>query len=249
MSRRAGRTPPLRPSLCRDQTRVPLQALAPTYRLLWGVPGRSNALNIAARLGLEAEPLGGWVLGRAREILGSGQAVVQTAIVELEAARRRQEEEESRAEAAGRELVRKRPMVGQLRRDLVERRAQADLKDREAMLSALRSARRQVEQAKRGSRQRAEQERRDAEKVEQEAKKQARGTSLPLSGPGPQSRQCFPPLLAGGACAAAGRMVPASRRDRFRPQAPAAGGCGQCRGQQGYRPPGWWPHYCQASGR
>jgi dsDNA-specific endonuclease/ATPase MutS2 len=69
--------------------------LQPTYRLQWGVPGRSNALNIAERLGLDAD-----VVVAAREMLGAGVAGVNDAIVELEGERKRGEKEEGRGEEA-----------------------------------------------------------------------------------------------------------------------------------------------------
>jgi hypothetical protein len=43
--------------------------LAPTYRLMWGIPGRSNALNIALRLGLPGD-----IVDAARARLGTAQA-------------------------------------------------------------------------------------------------------------------------------------------------------------------------------
>lgn len=69
--------------------------LAPTYRLLWGVPGRSNALNIAQRLGLDPD-----LVEEARERLGVAAAAVNESIVELEEARKEQVENEARAAAA-----------------------------------------------------------------------------------------------------------------------------------------------------
>jgi DNA mismatch repair protein MutS2 len=71
--------------------------LQPTYRLLWGIPGRSNALTIAQRLGLSAE-----IVAEAQALVGAGSSDdVNQVIAALEAQRR---EQETKAQAAGKLL-------------------------------------------------------------------------------------------------------------------------------------------------
>ena len=62
--------------------------LAPTYRLLWGVPGRSRALQIAERFGLEPD-----VVDDARSMLGEGRVTLESTISALEIARRGADED------------------------------------------------------------------------------------------------------------------------------------------------------------
>jgi DNA mismatch repair protein MutS2 len=68
--------------------------LAPTYRLLWGIPGRSNALAIAKRLGLRED-----IVEFAQNRLDTqGSATeIDATIAGLEAQRRRQEEKANEA--------------------------------------------------------------------------------------------------------------------------------------------------------
>ena len=61
-------------------------SLSPTYRLLWGIPGRSNALTIAQRLGLPAEITQVATLG-----MGDTSADLNHVIAGLEGQRRQQE--------------------------------------------------------------------------------------------------------------------------------------------------------------
>ena len=71
------------------------QTLSPTYRLLWGIPGRSNALTIARRLGLDD-----MVVDRAKDLVGvAGVDDVNEVIAGLEAQRREQEERSQEATA------------------------------------------------------------------------------------------------------------------------------------------------------
>jgi len=60
-------------------------SLAPTYRLLWGIPGRSNALAIAGRLGLPQD-----IIEAAQVRVGIGSTEMNDVIAELESQRREQ---------------------------------------------------------------------------------------------------------------------------------------------------------------
>jgi DNA mismatch repair protein MutS2 len=80
-----------------------VDTLSPTYRLQWGIPGRSNALAIARRLGLEE-----LVLERAENLLApQGSGDVNQVIAGLEQQRERQQEaaEEAAAILARTELL------------------------------------------------------------------------------------------------------------------------------------------------
>lgn len=63
------------------------ETLSPTYRLLWGIPGRSNALTIARRLGLAPE-----ILETAKNRIGGYSEDINQVIAGLEQQRREQEE-------------------------------------------------------------------------------------------------------------------------------------------------------------
>jgi len=79
------------------------QTLAPTYRLQWGIPGRSNALAIARRLGLEE----GVLQQAAAQLAPRGEGQVNQVIEGLEQQRQRQQEaaEEAAALLARTELL------------------------------------------------------------------------------------------------------------------------------------------------
>jgi DNA mismatch repair protein MutS2 len=63
-------------------------SLSPTYRLLWGIPGRSNALSIARRLGLNEEV----IVAAESQVSLAGGGEVNEIIAGLETQRRLQEE-------------------------------------------------------------------------------------------------------------------------------------------------------------
>jgi DNA mismatch repair protein MutS2 len=109
--------------------------LSPTYRLLWGIPGRSNALAIARRLGLKPE-----VVEQAKTQLGGANDDVNQVIAGLEAQRRRQETKAAQAQDLLQQAERLYKEVSDKARNLEEReqalRASQEIAVKEAIARA-----------------------------------------------------------------------------------------------------------------
>ncbi|MGI8588326.1 MAG: endonuclease MutS2 [Chloroflexia bacterium] len=106
-----------------------VQTLAPTYRLTIGLPGRSNALAIARRLGLSDE-----LIAQAQRLLNPEEVHVENLLESIRRERDQAAEERAAAVAARRQIEdRRRELERQLRdidrlkhEALVEARAQAE---------------------------------------------------------------------------------------------------------------------------
>lgn len=131
------------PRLRNASVEFDLETLSPTYRLTIGLPGQSNAIAIAERLGLEPA-----ILARARALLTAEHAELEQLLADVRAARdaaeaAREAAERERAEAASirAELARERSRLEQERSEILEavrREAAAELAEVQREVAKLR---------------------------------------------------------------------------------------------------------------
>jgi DNA mismatch repair protein MutS2 len=114
-----------------------VETLRPTYRLLTGIPGRSNAFAISKRLGLDEA-----VIERARELVGSEAGKFEQVIDRLEKNRQQAEEEK-------RKITRLRLEIEELNKKIRERERQIEAERAKAAQTARAEANEIIEKTRR----------------------------------------------------------------------------------------------------
>jgi len=76
-----------------------IETLSPTYRLIIGVPGKSNAFEISKKLGLSEK-----IIGHARRFIEEGDVAFEDVITSIESDRKRVEDEAAKAQSLREEL-------------------------------------------------------------------------------------------------------------------------------------------------
>ncbi|MCU0544198.1 MAG: endonuclease MutS2 [Oscillatoriaceae cyanobacterium Prado104] len=116
-------------------------SMQPTYRLLWGIPGRSNALTIAKRLGLVSE-----IVATAKTYVGGASQDVDRVIAGLEAQRRKQETKAKEATQLLQQTEQLHREVSQKAAALQERERELKLAQEVAVQEAIGSAKAEIAQ-------------------------------------------------------------------------------------------------------
>jgi len=165
------------------------ESLSPTYRLLWGIPGRSNAMQIARRLGLSPE-----VVDLAQGYIRSGINVdVNETIAELEAQRRRQETKADEASQIVAQAERLNQEISEKAEQLRRREENLKLQQEQAVQAAIDEAKAEIAKVIRRLQQ-GHATAQDAQKAT-EAMERIRQQRLPSASKPPKPKPGFAPKV------------------------------------------------------
>lgn len=112
-----------------------VETLSPTYKLIIGLPGKSNAFEISSKLGLDSE-----IISRASQLLEGGDIAFEEVIASLEEDKKRAEKEAREAIRINAEMKRQREELEKKAKKIEERREKEIARAREEARDIVREA-------------------------------------------------------------------------------------------------------------